>query len=424
MNPYVIILLVLIVGTGLLDIGLDLLSLGRIKNGTNELHAEFKNIYDAEKYKKSLDYQATNYRFDLINQLVDTPIVIAFIFLGGFNWVDQWARAQGVHAILTALLFAGMLAFLRTISQMPWSIYRTFVIEEKYGFNKTSPKTFVLDLIKGTLIGALIGGGIFAGVVYFFETVGPLAWLYSWIAFTILQLTLMYLAPVIFMPLFNQFKSLPDGELKTAIAQYNIRNKFQMSGIYTMDSSKRSTKSNAFFTGFGKFKRLVLFDTLLEKQSTDELVAIFAHEVGHFKLGHILRFTGISIASSALLFFVLSLFIGNEQLFAAFRMENVSVYASLIFVAMLYSPISRFLGLLGHRLSRKAEFEADRYSVETFGKPEVLVSALKKLSIDNLSNLDPHPLRVFFDYTHPPVLKRIEVLRQMASAPSIVRRIH
>jgi STE24 endopeptidase len=424
MNPYVIILLVLIVGTGLLDIFLDLLSLRRLKNGENKLPAEFENVYDAEKYKRALEYQATNYRFDLANHLVDIPIVIAFIFLGGFNWVDHWARSQTANPIFTALLFAGGLAFLRGASQMPWTIYKTFVIEENYGFNKTSPKTFVMDLLKGLVIGSVIGGLIFAGIVYFFETVGPLAWLYSWIAFTVLQLTLLYLAPVIFMPLFNQFKALPDGELKTAIAQYNTRNGFRMSGIYTMDSSKRSTKSNAFFTGFGKFKRLVLFDTLLEKQSTDELVAIFAHEVGHFKLGHILRFMAISIVSSALLFFVLSLFIGNEQLFAAFRMDAISVYASLIFVAMLYAPISRFLGLGGHALSRKAEFEADRYSVETFGKPEVLVSALKKLSMDNLSNLDPHPLRVFFDYTHPPILKRIEVLRQMASGPSVVRRIY
>jgi STE24 endopeptidase len=422
MNTYLIIVLALIVGTALLEITLDLLGLSTLKGPKAELPAEFQGIYDAEKYAQALKYQATNARFDIVSILIETPVVCAFILLGGFNVVDLWARNHAQSPMWIALLFAGALALLKMIFSLPFSIYKTFVIEEKFGFNKTTPATFALDLVKGTAIGALLGGAIFAGVVYFFETMGPMAWLYSWIAFTVLQLVLMFLAPVVLLPLFNKFQELPDGELKSAIAQYNSRNRFEMSGIYTMDSSRRSTKGNAFFTGFGRFKRLVLFDTLIERQSTDELVAIFAHEVGHFKLGHILRFTAISILSSALMFFVFSLFIGNQDLFDAFKMQNVSVYASLIFVALLFSPVSKFLGLGGSALSRRAEFEADRYSVETFGKPETLISALKKLSIDNLSNLNPHPLRVFFDYTHPPILKRIEVLRQQAQG-AVVRRI-
>jgi STE24 endopeptidase len=423
MNPYTLVLLLLIVGSASLDILLDLLSLSRLKKTGMALPGEFEGIFDHEKYAKALSYQAINNRFDLLSQLVDLPIMLGFIFLGGFNVVDLWARSHANNPLWIALLFAGALVILRTTVQLPWSIYRTFVIEQRFGFNQTTPKTFVLDLIKGLVVGAILGGAAFAGIVYFFESMGPMAWLYSWIAFTIFQLVLMYLAPVVLMPLFNKFKELPEGDLKSAILQYNTRNRFKMSGIFTMDSSKRSTKGNAFFTGFGRFKRLVLFDTLLEQQSTDELVAIFAHEVGHFKLGHILKATAISIASSALMFFTFSLFIGNENLFRAFRMENVSVYASLIFIAFLYSPLSRFLSLLMNALSRKAEFEADRYSVETFGKPETLISALKKLSIDNLSNLNPHPLRVIFDYTHPPIMKRIQALRQMAQAPSVLRRI-
>jgi STE24 endopeptidase len=420
MSFYLTLILVLIVGSAALDILLDGLSLSRLRP---ELPEEFQETYDPEKYSHALRYQATNYRFSIVSQLLDLPIVIAFILLGGFNFVDQWARSFQLGSIKTGLIFVGVLALLRGVLQLPFSVYKTFVIEEKFGFNKTTLRTFVSDLLKGTVIGAIIGGAVFSGVVWFFETTGPLAWLYSWIAFTVFQLVMVYLAPVLLLPLFNRFQPLDHGSLKAAIEQYNERNRFKMSGIYTMDSSKRSTKSNAFFTGFGRFKRLVLFDTLLEKHSTDELMAIFAHEVGHFKLGHILRFTALSIASSAVLFFVLSLFIDNGGLFSAFKMQEVSIYASLVFIGFLYSPISRTLSLIGNALSRKAEFEADRYSVETYGKPEALMTALKKLSMDNLSDLQPHALKVFFDYTHPPVLQRIRVLEGLAQSPTRIRRI-
>jgi STE24 endopeptidase len=420
MNFYLILILCLILGSAGLDVLLDVLSLSRL---SPKLPEEFQGVYDAEKYTRALEYQATNYRFDLFSQAIETPVLIAFILLGGFNMIDLWARHFNRGTIATGLLFVGALSVLRMILSLPFSVYRTFVIEERFGFNKTTAQTFILDLAKGLVIGALLGGAIFSGVIWFFETTGPMAWLYSWLAFTVLQLILVYLAPVVFLPLFNKFQPLDHGSLKTAIEQYNERNRFLMSGIFTMDSSKRSTKSNAFFTGFGRFKRLVLFDTLLEKNSTEELMAIFAHEVGHFKLGHILRFTAISILSSAILFFVLSLFIENDGVFAAFKMDNVSIYASLIFVGFFYTPISRLLSLIGHALSRKAEFEADKYSVETYGRPDAMMTALKKLSMDNLSDLQPHPLKVFFDYTHPPVLQRIRVLKEMAENPARIRRI-
>lgn len=416
MNPYPWILCVLILGDAGIDILLDALSLERLKGPGSKLPQEFEGVFDKEKYEKALAYQAANNRFDMNSQLVDAPLLLAFLFLGGFNVVDLWARAHAQNPYWTGLLFVGALSALKLISQLPWSLYRTFVIEERFGFNKTTAKTFILDLLKGVLIGGAIGAPIFAGIVYFFERTGPRAWLYSWIAFTGVQLLLTYLAPAVFMPLFNKFKELPDGELKTAIEEYNRRNSFKLGGIFTMDSSRRSTKGNAFFTGFGRFKRLVLFDTLIASQTTDELTAIFAHEVGHFKLGHILRSIVISIASSALMFYSFSLFIDNGALFLAFKMQNISIYASLVFIGFLYSPIARIQSLLTHALSRKAEFEADNYSAATFGKPETLISALKKLSADNLSNLDPHPLRVFFDYTHPPIMKRIDNLRRQAQA--------
>lgn len=424
MNFYLILILILIIGSAALDALLDLLSLKRLSLQPHvDLPQEFQGVYDPEKYKQALKYQATNYRFHLISAAIDTPIIIAFIVLGGFNLIDTWARSFNLATLPTGLIFVGVLCALRTVMGLPFSIYKTFVIEERFGFNKTSPRTFVEDLLKGLVLGALLGGGIFAGIVWFFESSGPLAWLYAWIAFTVVQLVLVYLAPILFLPLFNQFKPLDHGALKIAIDQYNERNRFRMSGIFTMDSSKRSTKSNAFFTGFGRFKRLVLFDTLLEKHSTDELMAVFAHEVGHFKLGHIIRFTLLSIVSSAVLFFVLSLLINNNGLFAAFKMGQISIYASLVFVGFLYSPISRALSLLSHAISRKAEFEADQYSVETFGRPDAMITALKKLSIDNLSDLKPHPLKVMFDYTHPPVLQRIQALQKLSKEGSSVRRI-
>ena len=268
-------------------------------------------------------------------------------------------------------------------------------------------------MTKGTVLMILIGAPIFAGIVWFFQSAGSNAWLYSWIAFTALQLLLTFLAPAVIMPLFNKFDPLPEGDLKEEIQNFAHKQNFALQGIFRMDSSKRSTKSNAFFTGFGRFRRLVLFDTLIEKQSRDELVAVLAHEIGHFKRKHIQKSILLSIVTSGVMFYVLGRFLGNPELFAAFGMENVSVYASLVFVAFLFSPVMRFLSVFTHLLSRKHEFEADEYAVRTYGKPEELISALKKLSIDNMSNLKPHPLKVLLDYTHPPILQRIAALREL-----------
>jgi STE24 endopeptidase len=424
MNFYLILVLVLITGNAALDALLDLLSLKQLSNQAHlDLPQEFQGVYDPNKYKDALKYQATNYRFHLVSAAVDTPLIIAFIVLGGFNLVDNWARSFHFGSVATGLVFVGVLATLRSLMGLPFSIYKTFVIEEKFGFNKTTPRTFIEDLFKGLVIGAVLGGAIFAGILWFFQEAGPLAWLYAWAAFTAVQLILVYLAPILFLPLFNQFKPLEHGELKTSVDQYNEKNHFQMSGIFTMDGSKRSTKANAFFTGFGKFKRLVLFDTLLEKNSTDELMAVFAHEAGHFKLGHIIKRIWLSFFMTLGMFFLFSLFINNEGLFAAFKMDQVSIYASLVIVGFLFSPISRASSLLSLYLSRKAEFEADRYSAETFGRPDAMITALKKLSIDNLSDLKPHWLKVIFDYTHPPVLQRIEALQQFSKENASVRRI-
>ncbi len=408
MNPYFLAILILLTGETALDDGADFLN---IRNSDPKLPEEFQGVYDSQKYQTSLSYQLEGTRFEIFRRTFSQAVTIVFWLVGGFALVDEVARVLGLGEIATGLVFTAILLCLKALLQLPFSIYDTFVIEKKYGFNKTRPGTFIGDLVKGLLISVVLGAPILAGIFYFFEKLGPHAWVYAWIAFTLVQLLLTFLAPAILMPLFNRFSPLPEGKLKGEIEDYARSQEFKLGGIFTMDSSKRSTKTNAFFTGFGKFRRLVLFDTLIEKQTPEELVAIVAHEIGHFKERHILKSIGLSVVSTAAMFYAFSLLLDNRELFAAFGMKKLSVYASLIFIAFLFSPVFRFLSILTHGLSRRFEFEADAYSARTYGKAEALVSALKKLTMDNLSNLRPHPLKVALDYTHPPVLERIRVLR-------------
>jgi len=296
---------------------------------------------------------------------------------------------------------------------VPFSVYSTFVIEEKYGFNRTTPKTFILDILKGWILTIILGGIIFSIILWFFDKAGSLAWVYCWLTVVIFQIVVTFFAPIIILPLFNKFHPLEDGELKTAIEEYAQAQKFKLKGIFKMDASKRSTKSNAFFTGFGRYRRIVLFDTLIENQSVEELLSILAHEMGHYKKKHILKSILLSIATTGIMFYILSLFLNNEGLFAAFKMENTSIYASLFFFGFLYTPISMIISIGSKMLSRKHEYEADAYAAQTYRKPESMISALKKLTVDNLSNLTPHPLKVFLTYSHPPVLERIQTLRKM-----------
>lgn len=409
MNPYFILILTFLVATFALDTLIDGLNLTRLKG---PLPAEFKDIYDSKKYEDSLRYQRETHLFQAVQRTFSFLATLLFILLGGFNTVDLFARSFGWDSIPTGLVFVGTLALLSGVLHLPFSLYETFVLEEKYGFNQTTLKTFLGDLLKGVLLGSLLGGLVFSGILFFFDRMGPEGWLYAWIGITVFQLLLSYLAPAVIMPLFNRFSPLVEGPLKDAIEAFSDKLNFKLSGIYTMDSSKRSTKGNAFFTGFGRFRRLVLFDTLVSKQSVEELVAILAHEIGHFKRKHILKSMLLSMSISGLMFFTFSLFLNNPRLFEAFQMRYVSIYGSLVFIGFFYSPLFRLFALFTQRLSRKYEFEADTFAVETYGHPSHLISALKKLSMDNLSHLTPHPLKVFFDYSHPPILKRIEALRE------------
>ncbi len=408
MNLFLIIILFILIGDYALGLVVDALNVKHLKT---DLPGAFSGYYDGEKYRKSQQYLKENTRFELITGSISTPAVITFILLGGFNWVDQWSRSFHWGPIATGLIFAAILLFGSQILSLPFSIYGTFVIEEKYGFNKTTPKTFVLDILKGWLLAIIIGAPLFSAVLWFFEQTGPMAWAYCWGALTVIQVFLMFIAPVVIMPIFNKFVPLEEGELKSAIEDYAKKQGFKMKGVFSMDGSKRSTKSNAFFAGFGRFRRIVLFDTLISKHTTEELVSILAHEMGHYKKKHILKSIIISILSTGLMFYILSIFMNNPALFAAFQMEHISIYASLFFFGFLYAPIEMILSIFGNMLSRHHEYEADAWAVRTYQRPQSMIAALKKLSVDNLSNLTPHPLKVFLSYSHPPVLERIRAIQ-------------
>ncbi|MEI7850832.1 MAG: M48 family metallopeptidase [Kiritimatiellales bacterium] len=412
MNGYLIFILALLVFNWLLSLIVETLN---VRNVSTEIPAEFQGIYDAEKYAKSQRYLRETTRFEQIQAAIMLPLTIAFILLGGFSWINGIAQTASASMIVQGLVFGGILVLLGQLVGIPFSIYDTFVIEEKYGFNKTTPKTFVVDILKGLLLTVLLGAPIFALILWIFNTVSN-AWLWAWGSLAVIQLFIMFIAPVVILPLFNKFTPLEEGELRTKIEEFAAAQKYKLSGIFKIDGSKRSTKSNAYFTGFGKTKRIALFDTLIEKHTVGELVGVLAHEIGHCKLGHIKKGIGISLASSLLMFFILSLFITKQGLYAAFGIEGDPkdlLYAGFIFFGFLYAPISMILGLLGNILSRKHEYEADAFAAETTKAPGEMISALKKLSVDNLSNLTPHPLKVFLEYSHPPVLERIAALRKV-----------
>ena len=410
MNIYAIIILVTIAVDFILDLVSNYLNL---KSLSKELPDEFEGVYDEETYAKSQEYTKTQTRFGFITGGFDLVVLLGFWFSGGFNWLDEIVRAWGFGELVTGLLYIAVLMVAKSVISLPFSIYSTFVIEERFGFNKTTPKTFVSDLIKGLGLGLLIGMPLLAGILAFFMYTGDLAWLYAWIAITLFSLVMQYVAPTWIMPLFNKFTPLEEGELRTAIEEYTDKVDFPLQGLFVIDGSKRSSKSNAFFTGFGKNKRIALYDTLIENHTNDELVAVLAHEIGHYKKKHIIKGMITSVIQTGAMLFVLSIFLQAEGLFDAFYMDKMSVYAGLIFFGMLYAPIDMILSVFMQISSRKHEYEADEFAATTTGKPEDMIATLKKLSKDNLSNLTPHPFYVFLNYSHPPALQRIKAIREI-----------
>lgn len=408
MNTYALIITAIVLIEFIIDNTTKYLNLKALDA---ELPSEFTDVYDADTYGKSQEYTKTRTKFGFISSGFGLVSLLLFWHLGGFEYVNTLAESWSESFIIRGLYFFGILIFFQQLVSLPFSIYSTFVIEEKFGFNKTTVKTFIIDIIKGLLLLTVIGGSVLALILYIFSELGELSWLYAWGAVILFTLVMQYIAPKWIMPLFNKFKPLEDGELKQGILEFADKVDFQLQDIFIMDGSKRSSKSNAFFTGFGKNKRIALFDTLVEKHTTGELVSVLAHEIGHYKRKHIFQGMLISILHTGVLFYLLSLFLYQEDLYFAFYMDSTPIYAGFLFFSLLYSPIETLLSVGMNILSRKNEFEADEFAVVGRANREDMISALKKLSKDNLSNLTPHKWYVFMNYSHPPVIDRIKAIR-------------
>ncbi len=406
MNWYLIVIVTALATSWFLHLLADLLELRAL---TPVLPTEARDIYDKEKYRRAQDYARSKLIFTQIRSTVMLLVTLLFILLGGFSWLDQQVRSIGLTSISAGLLFIGSLALLSAAVELPFSLHSTFVLEERFGFNKTTARTFVLDLLKVGALSVLLGGPLLAAVLWFFEST---AWLWCWAAVTIFSLLMQFLAPAVLMPLFNKFTPLEDGELRQAVAAYAQAHNFAIQGIYVMDGSKRSAKLNAFFAGFGRFRRIVFFDTLINRLTTDEIVAVLAHEMGHWHHRHIVKTTVALVAQTGLMFYFLSLVLVSPQLHAAFGMEQISVHAGLTFFAFLYSPVELLLSVLFHIFSRRCEYQADAFAAAS-GWSKELISSLKKLAADNLASLTPHPFKVFLEHSHPPVLARIAALQRL-----------
>jgi STE24 endopeptidase len=392
----------------LFDQFLDYLNL---KAQRKDIPSEIADFYDKEKYQKSLDYQADQQRFSFISSAFSFILSLLMLVLGGFGWLDGVLRPLIENEIILALAFFGVIMIVSDVIGIPFQWYSTFVIEEKYGFNKTTVKTFIFDKFKGYGLGAIIGGALLSVLLYLIQTIGPNFWIwFGLIAATFILLINMFYTSL-FLPLFNKLTPLGDGDLKNSIEAFAKKVNFPLDNIFVMDGSKRSAKANAFFSGIGKKKKIVLYDTLITNHTTEELVAVLAHEVGHFKKKHIVWSYLISIVQVFFVLFILSLMVFNENLSLALGGNTQAIHLNLIAFGILFSPISGITGLLMSLLSRKNEFEADAYARETFDG-RALANALKKLSVDSLSNLYPHPAYVFFHYSHPPLLQRLRALSQ------------
>ncbi|TLU82381.1 MAG: M48 family metallopeptidase [Chlorobium sp.] len=412
MNIFGAVIFFTLIITFLVRLVSELLNLRAAAAGLPE---EFARLFDKDACKKSRDYLGATTTLSLFSAAIDLLILLLFWFTGSFNLLDQFLRGYGFNPVVTGVLYIGTLLLLQSLVALPFSACETFIIEEKFGFNKTTPSVFVLDIFKALLLAVLLGTPLLAGVLWFFEVAGSMAWLWAWGGMMLFSLLLQYVAPTLIMPLFNKFVPLGAGELKSDIMRYASRVKFPLSDIYVLDGSKRSEKANAFFTGFGKYKRIALFDTLIASHTVHELVAVLAHEIGHFMKKHIVVTMFLSLGHLGVIFFLLSLFMNNRSLFDAFLMTDTSVYGSLIFFMLLYTPIEWILSVVMNALSRKHEYEADAYAVSTYEHGQALGDALKKLARNNLSNLTPHPLYVFLNYSHPPVLQRIKRIKALAA---------
>ena len=409
LNAYAAVIL----GALLIEFALDwLANTLNLKTLDAPLPEAFRGVYDEDAYRRMQRYTRETTRFGRVTSSLALGLLLIFWWMGGFAFLDQAIRAWGFDERITGIAFIVALVLGRAVLFLPFDLYATFGLEQRYGFNRTTLRTFVLDRVKGLLLGAVLGLPVLWLVLYFFAEAGATAWLWAWLVLALISLVLQVIVPAWILPLFNTFEALEAGELRTALDRYASSVDFPLEEVYVVDGSRRSSRANAFFTGMGRHKRVALFDTLIEKQTTPELMAILAHEVGHFKKRHLLQTLLLGLAHNGILLFLLSIFLTHEGLFEAFGLAQPSVHAGLVFFGLLYAPIEMLLSIGLNAWSRRHEFEADRFAVETVAEPEALTTALKKLAVDNLSHLTPHPLYVFLNYSHPPLIERLRAIGQ------------
>ncbi len=376
---------------------------------SKKLPDELKGIYDEEKYWKSQEYTRAKMRFGLMTSTFSFILLLLMLVFGGFGYLDGVVREYTYHPVWMAVLFFGILGLASDLLSTPFDIYGTFVMEERFGFNRTKPKTYFFDKIKGWMLAVLIGGGLLAVFVWFYNIAGSFFWLYAWLVFTVFSVFMMMFYSTLIVPLFNKQTPLEEGPLRQEIENFADKAGFKLDNIYVIDGSKRSTKANAYFSGLGPKKRIVLFDTLIREHTTEELVAILAHEIGHYRKKHTLKGMAISVLHTGVMLFLLGLLISRPELSQALGADQASFHMGVLAFGLLYSPVSLLLGIVGNRLSRKYEYEADAFAAGKYD-PDPLKEALKKLSVNHLSNLRPHPAYVYVHYSHPPLLKRLSHL--------------
>ena len=408
MNPYLLAVLAsLLLGAGW-SLFLEWLNLNSLAPVAPPRLAD---VHDPDAYRRSQEYARARGRWDMAAEGVSTLATVTFILAGGFPFVDGLARFSQ-NEIVTGLAFFVLLFAASELLGLPFSIYRTFVLEARFGFNTTSVRTFAADRLKGYALGAVLGLPLLAAVLWFFAALGARAWVWCWLAATLFSLAVTYLAPSLIMPLFNTFTPIAEGELRDRLESLARRAGFGFGGIFVVDGSKRSTKGNAFFTGLGRRKRIAIFDTLIARHDPDEIEAILAHEIGHYQLGHVAKNLAMSVLQTGALLFLVGRALSLPGLYEAFGMDSMPVHAGLVFFLLLYAPVSLVLTPLFAFVSRRHEFAADRFAAAHLPSPEPLERALKKLSAQSLANLTPHPWYVFFHYSHPPLGQRIEALRK------------
>ncbi len=411
MRAYATVVLVAIVGEWLLGTIADALNLRSLRAGVPpELHA----VLDAETHRRAQAYTRARTRLAIVTETVNLAALLLFWGVDGFARLDRWLDTFSLGSIGTGLAFVGALALGHTALNLPARLYGIFVIESRFGFNRTRPATFCADLVKGLVLTVVLGAPVLAAVLYFFEHAGPRAWLYCWSATTVVLVAVQLVVPTWILPLFNRFTALDRGELHDRILAYARAVQFPLQGIFVIDGSRRTTKANAFFTGIGRTRRVALFDTLVATHPVAQVVAIVAHEIGHYKLGHVPTRLLAGIIHTGIVFALLSFCLRQDELYAAFGMSRPALYAGLMFFGLLYTPIELVLSLVLHAASRRQERDADRFAATTTGQPEVLAAALERLAAEQLSHVTPHPLYVALHYSHPPVVERVRALRRSA----------